>query len=146
MHFVVGGAFNGKAKWVKRHYEHFDLDWRSAYHPSFRKEWFDDAATFENYTVLEGIEQYIKTCLSRHHHADKLRMMFNERLNAWLDWENGAEERTLILIGNDLSKGIVPIDKEDRLWRDVTGWCYQDITSLADRVELIWYGIAKQLK
>lgn len=146
MHFVVGGAFNGKAKWVKQHYEQSKLDWRSAYHPSFQKERFADVSTFTDCTVLEGVEQYVNAYLSLQQNADKLREMFNEQVKAWHHWENELEERNLIIIGNDLSKGIVPVNQEDRLWRDVTGWCYQDLTAQADRVDLIWYGIARRLK
>lgn len=148
MHFVVGGAFNGKAKWVKQRYKQkFDhLDWRSAYRRPFQQDQFEDVSTFANVTILQGLEHYIKTSLPYHEDADSLRATCNKQLKVWLDWEKEVEERTLIIIGNDLSKGIVPIEREDRLWRDVTGWCYQDITAQADRVDVIWYGIAKQLK
>ncbi|MFA8438065.1 bifunctional adenosylcobinamide kinase/adenosylcobinamide-phosphate guanylyltransferase [Pueribacillus sp. YX66] len=147
MHFVIGGAFNGKRKWVKQHYKNkFTIDWRSAYRQPFRYERFEDISTFATCIVLEGIEYYIKAKMTYAEEADSLRGMFNKQLIAWRNWENEDEERTLILIGNDFSKGIVPTEREDRLWRDVTGWCYQDIVAQASRVDKIWYGISKQIK
>lgn len=148
MHFVFGGAFNGKAKWIKERYRsrYPNLDWRSAYDPAFNLEQFETVETFSNGTVLEGIENYVKEKLSEEKNIDKLRSHLNELLTTWIQWEQKQTERTLILIGNDLSKGVVPIDKNDRLWRDVAGWFYQDIAKNADRVDLIWYGIAKRLK
>lgn len=51
-----------------------------------------------------------------------------------------------MLIGSDISKGIVPMAAEDRWWRDTTGWVYQDLVSAAERVDVIWYGISQKLK
>ncbi len=148
MHFVVGGAFNGKAKWVKQRYGQMcgHFDWRSAYSPSFEKTQFEEAAAFAPCTVLEGIEYYIKAKLAQCGSADRARALFNSQLDEWLNWEQAVEGRTLVVIGNDLSKGIVPIERADRMWRDVTGWCYQDLAKRAERVDLIWYGIANPLK
>lgn len=148
MHFVIGGAFNGKAKWVKQYYKNVfqKLDWRSAYAPTFQADEFENVSTFSNGMVLEGIEYYVKEKLIDDENIERIRLTFNEQLNIWLHWEREQTGRTLIIIGNDLSKGVVPIEKKERLWRDVTGWCYQDITQMADTVDQIWYGIARRLK
>lgn len=146
MHFVFGGAFNGKAKWVKMQYRDVSLDWRSAYIPTFKIEQFETVTMFSNGTVLEGIENYVKEKLSEEKNINMLRSHLNDLLITWIQWEREQAGRTLIIIGNDLSKGVVPIEKNDRLWRDVTGWFYQDITKMAERVDLVWYGIAKRLK
>lgn len=146
MHFVFGGAFNGKAKWVKTQYHNLPLDWRSAYIPAFQSEQFETVTTFSNCTVLEGIENYVKEKLSEEENIDDLRSHLNDLLITWIQWEREQAGRTLIIIGNDLSKGVVPIEKNDRLWRDVTGWFYQDIAKMAERVDLVWYGVAKRLK
>lgn len=54
--------------------------------------------------------------------------------------------RKLVIIGTDISKGIVPLEKENRLWRDFTGWVYQDLVAKAERVDVIWYGINQIMK
>jgi adenosyl cobinamide kinase/adenosyl cobinamide phosphate guanylyltransferase len=36
--------------------------------------------------------------------------------------------------------------RENRLWRDVTGWAYQDLSAMADKVDVIWYGLNQTIK
>ena len=64
----------------------------------------------------------------------------------WLEWEKQNSQRKVILIGCDISKGIVPMSAKDRKWRDITGWVYQDVVEAAERVDVIWYGIVQKLK
>lgn len=144
MHFVTGGAFNGKSKWVKEHYKlnaapHL---WFSAYQgnpvPENRENWLD-------FVILEGIEKWVQKWngqLAIHEIRGKWRIL----LQSWIQWEKEAEHRKLILIGTDISKGIVPMLAEERNWRDVTGWVYQDIAETAEKVDLIWYGICQKIK
>lgn len=67
-------------------------------------------------------------------------------LNKWLSWEQANKAHQLIVIGSDISKGIVPLKQSERQWRDVTGWFYQDLVNRAKRYDVIWYGIHQQLK
>ncbi|WP_240613573.1 bifunctional adenosylcobinamide kinase/adenosylcobinamide-phosphate guanylyltransferase [Pueribacillus theae] len=145
---MFGGAFNGKSNWIKKHYnkELENAGWLSAYDSDFKREEFENVDTFKNVTILQGVENYIKMCIQPFSESDEIRKKFNEQCDIWLEWEERSAIRQLIIIGNDLSKGIVPIEKEDRIWRDLTGWCYQDLTTRSDRVDLIWYGISKRLK
>jgi adenosyl cobinamide kinase/adenosyl cobinamide phosphate guanylyltransferase len=84
------------------------------------------------------MELWIKDTLSQEE--------WRERLEKCMQWEREITGRQLVVIGSDITKGIVPIDKEDRKWRDMTGWVYQDIVKKSERVDLIWYGINQQLK
>lgn len=142
MHFVTGGAFNGKSKWVREQYQLEDLEhtWISAYKgeeiPDFNSK---------KIIVLEGIEVWIRE-VTRSIPADASREKWQSLVREWMKWESKDQERKLVLIGNDISKGIVPIAPEDRLWRDGTGWVYQDLVSVAERVDVIWYGISQKLK
>lgn len=142
MHFVTGGAYNGKAKWVKKHYR-LDLDdvqWISAYR--------DEPLPLliqEDTVVLQGIEAWIKRDVSIKE-ATVIRRKWQEIITQWRIWEEAEDNRCCILIGADITKGIVPIEVEDRIWRDVTGWVYQDIVAASSRVDIIWYGLSQQLK
>ncbi|PLT35938.1 bifunctional adenosylcobinamide kinase/adenosylcobinamide-phosphate guanylyltransferase [Bacillus sp. V5-8f] len=146
MHFVTGGAYNGKSRWVREYYkaQEVDLDlWISAYESgSYHNDWhFPDSEAI----VIEGMEQFIKKdCL--HMDTTTCRSIWNSRLENWLEWESVEPDRLLIIIGSDITRGIVPIGEEDRTWRDITGWVYQDLSLKADRVDLIWYGLNKQMK
>jgi adenosylcobinamide kinase / adenosylcobinamide-phosphate guanylyltransferase len=142
MHFIIGGSFNGKAAWVKRQYAEEEASWHSAY----KGEYFPEAAgAAPNCAILEGIEQWIREDIKRMD-KDQARALWKERLDDWLRWEAGVQERKLVLVGTDITKGIVPIEKEDRDWRDASGWIFQDAAAAAERVDLIWYGISRRLK
>lgn len=146
MHFVTGGSFNGKAKWVREQYQLSDSShlWVTAKEEKAITENFIDL-TKDNIIVLEGIEWFLKDFSSRLE-SIQVRLKWQTQLQDWLAWESKDRQRKLILIGTDISKGIVPLLPEDRKWRDVTGWAYQDTMKLAKQADLIWYGINKKLK
>ncbi|WP_174734608.1 bifunctional adenosylcobinamide kinase/adenosylcobinamide-phosphate guanylyltransferase [Mesobacillus harenae] len=146
MHFVTGGSFNGKAKWVREQYQLSDSPhlWVTAKEEKAIPENFIDL-TKDNIIVLEGIEWFLEDFSSRLE-SIQVRLKWQTQLQDWLAWESKDRQRKLILIGTDISKGIVPLLPEDRKWRDVTGWAYQDTMKLAKQADLIWYGINKKLK
>ncbi|WP_165763702.1 bifunctional adenosylcobinamide kinase/adenosylcobinamide-phosphate guanylyltransferase [Halalkalibacter urbisdiaboli] len=92
--------------------------------------------------VIFGLENIIKHFLS----TNSPRLQFKQWLDSWLQWEQTTRNKTLFLIGADIGKGIVPMEKEERAWRDMTGWCYQDVVKEAERVDVIWYGLNHRLK
>jgi adenosylcobinamide kinase/adenosylcobinamide-phosphate guanylyltransferase len=95
--------------------------------------------------VMEGIELWLKT-LTAQFELNECREFFNKCLDHWVAWEKGNSIRQLVVIGTDITKGIVPLEKENRVWRDLTGWAYQDIAAKSDRVDVIWYGLSKTMK
>lgn len=132
MHFVTGGAFNGKRKWVRKKYP--DATWISAYEGESLARTFDSPKI-----VLEGIETWVKD-------ASLSREEWKDIISDWEKWEQEKDGRQVILIGTDIGKGIVPMEKENRSWRDVTGWVYQDIAAVCKKVDVVWYGINQTLK
>lgn len=147
MHFVSGGAHNGKANWVKQYYRILEKDeseyrWISAYDAMPFPE---DISVYPVQTiVLEGLEAWILS-LSKRRTIDEVRRYFNKILQVWLSWAKEANHE-LIIIGVDISKGVVPVDARLRKWRDVTGFTYQDMVKQCRVFHYIWYGIAEQLK
>jgi len=141
MHVVTGGAYHGKSAWVKKFYHlNSDVTWLSAYN--------DDPCPIHmtsptNIIVLEGVEEWIRQSLKNNTFN---RHDGRQLINQWLAWEQEKSERQIVVIGNDISKGIVPIEREYREWRDVTGWFFQDLVLHSHRFDVIWYGIHKQLK
>jgi adenosyl cobinamide kinase/adenosyl cobinamide phosphate guanylyltransferase len=145
MHVITGGAYNGKAEWIKQAYElnKTSHTWISAY----KKDPCPvDLIMYDTpLIVLEGAEQWVRQKV-----ADE-KAAFNRNdgrmlIEKWIGWEQQDAEHQLIVIGTDISKGIVPIEQVDRNWRDVTGWFYQDLVERSERFDVIWYGINKQLK
>ncbi len=99
----------------------------------------------EDTVVLQGIEAWIKRDAANQE-AAAIRMNWQEIIRKWRIWEEAKNDRRLILIGADITKGIVPIEVENRIWRDATGWVFQDIVAASSRVDIIWYGVSQQLK
>ncbi len=146
MHFVTGGAFNGKSKWVKEYYQLWDTPhvWISSYKDEFVGE-KSSCEHEENIVVLEAPEIWFKQWLKRLN-KEEVRAKWQKLLQIWVEWEQQDRNRKVVIIGNDMTKGIVPISLEERIWRDVTGWAYQDTVKQSERVDLIWYGINQQIK
>ncbi|RSD28949.1 bifunctional adenosylcobinamide kinase/adenosylcobinamide-phosphate guanylyltransferase [Mesobacillus subterraneus] len=142
MHFVTGGAFHGKAKWVKEQYrlKENEHSWHSAY----KKDPLIEPGKVD-IVIFEGVEAWLREwarCIG----PDVIRQNWHSLVQDWLVWESQHPQRKFVVIGCDISKGIVPLAPEDRNWRDVTGWVYQDLVSAAERVDIIWYGINQKLK
>ncbi|WP_050181800.1 bifunctional adenosylcobinamide kinase/adenosylcobinamide-phosphate guanylyltransferase [Domibacillus robiginosus] len=137
MHFVTGGAFNGKKKWVIDFYglEKTPHQWHSFYKKT------EAPAFTEEIVVLEGIERYVRILLERFETPEKARLLFRKELEKWK-----KEDRTVILIGTDITKGIVPMNAFDRFFRDTAGWCFQDVAAASGRVDTVWYGIGETIK
>lgn len=51
-----------------------------------------------------------------------------------------------IVICDELGSGVVPMDPEDRAWRERTGRLCCELAKQADRVDRVFCGIAMQLK
>lgn len=142
MHFITGGSFNGKRAWVKKTYG-LTGTWLSAYQD---KTLTDDFTHINSdLLVLEGIEIWLKE-LTKAYDSYRSREIWIDTITQWLTWEETEHQRKLVVIGTDITKGIVPVEIENRLWRDVTGWAYQDLAGKADRVDVIWYGLNQTIK
>lgn len=140
MHFVTGGAFNGKLQWVKNFYSFLDED--GQIYRFYQENCKNLKFTQQKTIIISGLEFFLKQYLQIENGREK----FQQDLSQWLEWEKQKKERKLTLIGSDMSKGVVPINKEERLYRDFVSWCYQDVVKLADRVDIIWYGINETIK
>ena len=142
MHFVTGGAYNGKTKWVKQFYGlNTEALWLSGYQ--------NDQPDFRDFkgdiVVLQGIDAWVGQDVNIMG-VEPIRKKWKEIMDDWRIWEKEGSGRTCVVIGSDLSKGIVPIEKKNRQWRDACGWIFQDVASMSTRVDIIWYGINQRIK
>ncbi|AJD92383.1 hypothetical protein JMA_30660 [Jeotgalibacillus malaysiensis] len=136
MHFVIGGAYNGKRKWVES-----QLNQASFRELSEPGEKIDSGM---NTILFTGLEHWILKQFGRD--SDEVVLAWKQEVDRLTKWENGHPDRRVIIIGTDQSKGIVPLEKEQRFTRDVLGWCHQYSALKAERVTRVWYGIAEELK
>ncbi len=88
--------------------------------------------------MFEGVEAFIRRLPDRTH--------WETFFQTWREWEREKAGRIVVWIGCDITQGIVPMAKEERDWRDVTGWCYQQLTQWCDRVDRLWCGLAERMK
>ncbi|MDP1418553.1 bifunctional adenosylcobinamide kinase/adenosylcobinamide-phosphate guanylyltransferase [Peribacillus simplex] len=142
LHFVTGGAYNGKTKWVKQLYGlENDVLWLSGY----RKEQ-PELIDFQGKTVvLQGLDAWVQQDAEMMD-SDSIRKRWKEIMADWRIWEKERDEHNCIVIGSDISKGIVPMEARDRRWRDACGWVFQDVASISRRVDIIWYGMNQRIK
>ena len=54
--------------------------------------------------------------------------------------------RHSVIIGDEISGGVVPVEEFSRKWRDETGKIYQELANEADIVERIFAGLSLRLK
>lgn len=144
MHFVTGGAFNGKGKWVNKNYNlegRSDWYWHTSYkHPIIDFSKLPVSVHEKKLVVISGLEILIREMLEICGEKE-VQQEFQRFLKNGLKWERGCQGRTLVLLGSDITKGVVPICAEERAWRDYVGWCYQDIVNQAEQINIVWYGI-----
>lgn len=142
MHFVTGGAFNGKRDWVREKYP--DAVWLSAYRGDLLMgDMTENSAN--DIVVFEGLEVWVREILTEKS-LEESRIYFRNVWEGLHSWEKGKYNRRIVIIGTDITKGIVPIDREQRIWRDLTGWVYQDLAKKCESMHVIWYGISQTIK
>ncbi len=143
MHFVTGGAHNGKLDWVKKHYELEEGNYTliSAYEGSDLPDSFEGYQT--DVIVIEGLESFVKSFFNQEKSVKSQSEAF---LLACLNFKANNPDKQLVLIGQDISKGVVPVDPEERKLRDIVGILYQRLNKMSERFDIIWYGINRQLK
>lgn len=144
MYFVTGGSFNGKSRWVKIHFNLKETD--TTWIPLFNGKRIQlDEINFSNSViVMEGFEYGIRSTILNN--DSEIRKSFTILIQSLKQWEEEDSDRSVIWIGSEIGKGIVPMDKLSREWRDMTGWIYQDLAEMSQEVWLVWYGLATSLK
>jgi adenosylcobinamide kinase/adenosylcobinamide-phosphate guanylyltransferase len=144
VYFVTGGAFQGKRSWVKQLIPRTtgSFLWVNGYEQ--HEELCQVVTSEADMIIIEGMEELIHRSLRTN--AIKPREQWRDTLSKWAQWENEKEHRQLIIIGCEVGLGVVPMEKNDRTYRDIVGWVYQDIASKSQHVVRIWCGLAEILK
>jgi adenosylcobinamide kinase / adenosylcobinamide-phosphate guanylyltransferase len=130
MHIIFGGAFNGKEQYVKN----LCNQQASFYYGALPS----DPVSEQEIVVIHHLEQLLQP-LQDLGEMEAAATIFKQLIQ--LD-----KETTLICICTDMSRGIVPIDKEQRFLRDATGRLYQQLFEQSKSITRIWYGLAEPLK
>lgn len=124
MVLVFGGAYNGKLDFVKEKFNvnEDDIFYCGVNEIDFSKKVICGLHRFTYNNILKDISslQYIK-----------------ENINLFKD---------KIIISDEISSGIVPLKKEERMWREETGRCLQYLSKEASCVYRVFCGIPTIIK
>lgn len=124
MHFIIGGAYQGKLTFAKETYGFVEKD---IYHCT--KEAIDFSCP-----CVTHIEEFTYGCAQKK--LDPVTY-FEERKEEWKD---------SILICRDISGGVIPTDVKDRMWREAHGRLCQYLSREADKVSKLFCGLEQRLK
>ena len=124
MHLIIGGAYQGKEAYARKH---FGLSEGEVFSCS------RDILDFSR-PCVRNIEEYIYGCLLRE--EDPVEVFRGRRE----EWDQ------CVLILTDISGGIVPMDKDDRRWREACGMLSRYLVQEAQTVTRIFCGLEQRLK
>lgn len=134
MRIVIGGAYNGKRKYIREFFE--QKGYRKIHY--FEGEIPAEKFHKEDIVSIGDFESII------------LRFSYlNEEeiaLKIFTELENLDSQCNLVCICTDIGRGIVPIKKQDRKLRDTCGRLYQRLFNESESVIRVWYGIPQVLK
>ena len=124
MILVFGGAYNGKKDFIK---EKFNINDEDIFYCS------DGEIDFSK-KVICGLHKFTyNNTLKNKSSLEYIK----ENINLFKD---------KIIISDEISSGIVPLKKEDRMWREETGRCLQYLSKESSCVYRVFCGISTIIK
>lgn len=124
MILVVGGAYNGKLSFVQ---EQFNIS-------------EEDICLCND----EDIDISKKVIYRFHKNIYMQRISGNNPVDELCKIKEKLKDK--IIICDDISSGIVPLKKEERLWREDTGRCLQILSKEANIIYRVFCGIPTLIK
>ena len=125
MELIIGGAFQGKTDFAKENFgisqeDIFVCEKNSA--PNFDKKCISHIEKFSFWCVEHGFEP----------------------AEYFFEYAKDIENR--IIISDDISCGVVPINKTERAWREANGRLLIKLSKKAEHVTRIFCGLSQRLK
>jgi len=125
MELIIGGAYQGKTEYAKSFFHFTDDDifvCDKDGNVDFSKKCISHLERFSFWCVSSGIEP-----------ADYF-------------FEHVKNIESLVVISDDISCGVVPIDKTERAWREANGRLLIKLSKESEHVTRIFCGIPQRLK
>ncbi|MCC8050530.1 MAG: bifunctional adenosylcobinamide kinase/adenosylcobinamide-phosphate guanylyltransferase [Clostridiales bacterium] len=135
MKLIIGGAFQGKLEFARKTYGVAD-------------GWIDGCTC--DYTEImdcRGIyhfHEYLRRLLDRDGLTENLTEL-EEQAGLFADWIY-HKNPDLIIVSTELGYGIVPMEPNDRLWRETVGRVCTSLASKSDEVVRVVCGLGTWLK
>lgn len=126
MIFIIGGSYQGKTDFAL---EHFSLTSADIFVCTE-----ENAAVDLNKRIITHIERFALGCVRRGEEPKSF-------------WQAHIEDlQDKILISDDVSCGVVPIDETIRAWREATGRANNYLAQEANHVWRVFCGLGQELK
>ena len=127
MQLILGGAHQGKETHARELFGENPVvfDYRGA-----TRQELDAAFSAD---ILLNVQEAVRTLLQS---GDSPKLYFEQQL---------GHLHGKILTGEEIGSGIVPIQAEERRWRDETGLVYRLLARHASRVDRVYAGIAQTI-
>lgn len=126
MILVFGGSYNGKLDFVKEEFNINDDD--------ILNLTFEDMKIDFSKKVINSFHKFTYSLTNNKENPLKY-ILDNEKLF-----------KDKIIICDDISEGIVPLKKEDRVWRENNGRCLQYLSKNSNKVYRVFCGISTVIK
>lgn len=117
IHFIFGGLYQGQREYVEKHYGEAHQ--------------------------MKSIDDFQKGSVNVIFPAE---LFFADLSDEQVEELFKSIEGGLVIVGNEIGMGVVPMDKTQRLHRDKIGWHYQNIAKQSDRITRCFMGIAEELR
>jgi adenosylcobinamide kinase/adenosylcobinamide-phosphate guanylyltransferase len=142
MQLFIGGASAGKRDAVKQRFPSA-VWWRLA--PGQRLHEVAHVMLPNTPLVLHGLFEWLTAAQDSDFSSDEWRAQWREDLQR-LNQTAAEDNVTLVIIANELGRGLVPIARDQRRLRDLNGWFTQDAAAHAEQVWYVRHGLLQALK
>ncbi|KHJ51015.1 MULTISPECIES: bifunctional adenosylcobinamide kinase/adenosylcobinamide-phosphate guanylyltransferase [unclassified Halomonas] len=142
MQLFIGGASAGKRDAVKQRFPGA-VWWRLA--PGQRLQEVSHVMHPGTPLVLHGLFEWLSAAIHSDFSSDEWRAHWREDLQR-LDEAAAGQHATLVVIANELGRGLVPMARDQRRLRDLSGWFTQDAAAQASQVWYVRHGLVQALK
>ena len=140
MELYIGGFAQGKLEYVKRRYnenqktEKLLVKVIDCADPHYKKMLLETEC---DVLILNHLHLWVRDLLDEGMEEEKIQTTI-------LSWIKSNPDA--IVICDELGNGIVPIKKQERIWREQTGRLMIELAKQAERVERILCGLGQRLK
>ena len=122
MHLLIGGAWQGKTEYAKRRFALTDADFYTC----------EGTEIPRDARAICHLERFSRACVAAG----------RDPIAVWQALDPAAE----VVICDEIFSGIVPLDAQDRLWREQTGRLLAALAQTAERVTRVFCGLPLELK
>ncbi|MCO7246941.1 bifunctional adenosylcobinamide kinase/adenosylcobinamide-phosphate guanylyltransferase [Halomonas sp. Mc5H-6] len=141
MQLFIGGACAGKRDAVTARFP--DAVWHRLA-PGQRLEECQQALVAGTPLVITGVLEWLEAALANAEN-DTLRQQWQGDMTR-LCQRADELKAPLIIIANEVGRGIVPMPPEQRRLRDLNGWFTQEATAQAEQVWYVRHGLVQLIK